>query len=386
LKIVYITNARLPTEKAHGVQILKMIQAFSGLGNQTILIHPKRHQKEISHKTNVFKFYGIEKTFEVKSLKFVDPYIFRPFMPKFLYRFFSFLIDFMWGIFAVNYSKKYNPDFLIFRDNTPFGLFFSYLLRIPSVIEFHDMPPFISKRIFKFVLKRSKIIKCFGVTKKLSSDLENYFGFDKNVIKVLHDAVDLEEFINKPEINNTSSKPILTYCGSLSYEKGTDLLIEAASKLEGFQIIIVGGLDADVKIYSEKARNLNINNIRFIGQVLPFEVVNYLNSSDILLLPSSGKSKKSREYTSAMKLFEYLATGVPIVASDIPSNTEILTENKNCILFNSDDSDNLSQEVKKLWKDCSLREKISKNSIELSRQFTWKNRCKVIIEEIREIK
>ena len=386
MKIVYITNARLPTEKAHGVQILKMIQAFSGLGNQTILIHPKRHQKEISHKTNVFKFYGIEKTFEVKSLKFVDPYIFRPFMPKFLYRFFSFLIDFMWGIFAVNYSKKYNPDFLIFRDNTPFGLFFSYLFRMPSVIEFHDMPPFISKRIFKFVLKRSKIIKCFGVTKKLSSDLENYFGFDKNVIKVLHDAVDLEEFINKPEINNTSSKPILTYCGSLSYEKGTDLLIEAASKLEGFQIIIVGGLDADVKIYSEKARNLNINNIRFIGQVLPFEVVNYLNSSDILLLPSSGKSKKSREYTSAMKLFEYLATGVPIVASDIPSNTEILTENKNCILFNSDDSDNLSQEVKKLWKDCSLREKISKNSIELSRQFTWKNRCKVIIEEIREIK
>jgi len=386
LKIVYITNARLPTEKAHGVQILKMIQAFSGLGNQTILIHPKRHQKEISHKTNVFKFYGIEKTFEVKPLKFVDPYIFRPFMPKFLYRFFSFLIDFMWGIFAVNYSKKYNPDFLIFRDNTPFGLFFSYLFRMPSVIEFHDMPPFISKRIFKFVLKRSKIIKCFGVTKKLSSDLENYFGFDKNVIKVLHDAVDLEEFINKPEINNTSSKPILTYCGSLSYEKGTDLLIEAASKLEGFQIIIVGGLDADVKIYSEKARNLNINNIRFIGQVLPFEVVNYLNSSDILLLPSSGKSKKSREYTSAMKLFEYLATGVPIVASDIPSNTEILTENKNCILFNSDDSDNLSQEVKKLWKDYSLREKISKNSIELSRQFTWKNRCKVIIEEIREIK
>ena len=386
MKIVYITNARLPTEKAHGVQILKMIQAFSGLGNQTILIHPKRHQKEISHKTNVFKFYGIEKTFEVKSLKFIDPYIFRPFMPKFLYRFFSFLIDFMWGIFSVNYSKKYNPDFLIFRDNTPFGLFFSYLLRIPSVIEFHDMPPFISKRIFKFVLKRSKIIKCFGVTKKLSLDLENYFGFDNNVIKVLHDAVDLEEFINKPEINNTSSKPILTYCGSLSYEKGTDLLIEAASKLEGFQIIIVGGLGTDVKIYSEKARNLNVNNIRFIGQVLPFEVVNYLNSSDILLLPSSGKSKKSREYTSAMKLFEYLATGVPIVASDIPSNTEILTENKNCILFNSDDSDNLSQEVKRLWKDYSLREKISKNSIELSRQFTWKNRCKAIIDEIREIK
>jgi len=166
LKIVYITNARLPTEKAHGVQILKMIKGFSGLGNQTVLIHPKRYQAEISHKTDVFNFYKMEKVFQVKSLKFIDPYIFRPFIPKFIYRFFSFLVDFIWGIFSVNYAKKYTPDFLFFRDNTPFSLFFSYLSGIPSAIEFHDMPPLISKRIFKFTLKRSKKIKCFSVTKK----------------------------------------------------------------------------------------------------------------------------------------------------------------------------------------------------------------------------
>ena len=89
MKIVYITNARLPTEKAHGVQILKMIKGFSGLGSQTVLIHPKRYQAEISHKTDVFNFYKMEKVFQVKSLKFIDPYIFRPFIPKFIYRFFG---------------------------------------------------------------------------------------------------------------------------------------------------------------------------------------------------------------------------------------------------------------------------------------------------------
>ena len=141
-----------------------------------------------------------------------------------------------------------------------------------------------------------------------------------------------------------------------------------------------------MKIYSEKAKKMNIDNIRFIGQVLPSEVPNYLNSSDILLLPSSAKSKKSREYTSAMKLFEYLASGIPIIASNIPSNTEILTGDKNCILFNPDDSDSLVREIKKLWQNYDLREKISHNSIELSKEFTWENRCKVIIDEIKQIK
>ena len=102
--------------------------------------------------------------------------------------------------------------------------------------------------------------------------------------------------------------------------------------------------------------DFNIYNIRFIGQVLPSEVPNYLNSSDILLLPSSAKSKKSREYTSAMKLFEYLASGIPIIASNITSNTESLTGDKNCILFNPDDSDSLVREIKKLWQNYDLRE------------------------------
>ena len=59
MKIVYITNARLPTEKAHGVQIVKMTEAFSSLNNEVMIISPKRVQREISHKTDIFNFYNI---------------------------------------------------------------------------------------------------------------------------------------------------------------------------------------------------------------------------------------------------------------------------------------------------------------------------------------
>jgi hypothetical protein len=69
LKIVYITNARLPTEKAHGVQIIKMNQAFSEAGHKVTLINPWRFQKEISHKKPIFEFYGVNKTFEIDIIR-----------------------------------------------------------------------------------------------------------------------------------------------------------------------------------------------------------------------------------------------------------------------------------------------------------------------------
>ena len=60
-------------------------------------------------------------------------------------------------------------------------------------------------------------------------------------------------------------------------------------------------------------------------EILP--IPDLLNKSDILLLPSSAKNNKSKNYTSAMKLFEYMSVGKPIIASDIPSNTEVLENN-----------------------------------------------------------
>ena len=50
MKIVYITNARLPTEKAHGIQIIRMCEAFSRLGFDVNVIHPWRYQSNNEHR------------------------------------------------------------------------------------------------------------------------------------------------------------------------------------------------------------------------------------------------------------------------------------------------------------------------------------------------
>lgn len=383
LKIVYITNARLPTEKAHGVQIIKMIEALSSLNNEVVLISPNRIQNEISHKTSVFDFYNVEKIFEHNLINFIDPYKYRSLMPKFFYRFFSFLVNLLWGIKSAKIGSKLNGDFYIFRDNTPFSYLFCAIFSKKCVIEFHDIPPFLSRLIFKLGLMISGKTVCFAVTNKLSEDLFHKFGKVKNLKKIdtLHDGVDLIKFKNNKIIEN--STPLLTYCGSLSKSKGIDLIINSAKYIKNVEFLIIGGLKVDVDHYKKIANDNGVKNINFIGQVNYSDVPNLLNKSDILLLPSSAKNIKSRNYTSAMKLFEYMSIGKPIIASNIPSNTEILENNLNCLLFEPDNPKSMVEKINTLINDKELNKKITKNSSKLAIKYSWTERSKKMIKRIK---
>ena len=383
MKIVYITNARLPTEKAHGVQIIKMIEALSSLNNEVVLISPNRIQNEISHKTSVFDFYNVEKIFEHNLINFIDPYKYRSLMPKFFYRFFSFLVNLLWGIKSAKIGSKLNGDFYIFRDNTPFSYLFCAIFSKKCVIEFHDIPPFLSRLIFKLGLIISGKTVCFAVTNKLSEDLFHKFGKVKNLKKIdtLHDGVDLIKFKNNKIIEN--STPLLTYCGSLSKSKGIDLIINSAKYIKNVEFLIIGGLKVDVDHYKKIANDNGVKNINFIGQVNYSDVPNLLNKSDILLLPSSAKNIKSRNYTSAMKLFEYMSIGKPIIASNIPSNTEILENNLNCLLFEPDNPKSMVEKINTLIKDKELNKKITKNSSKLAIKYSWTERSKKMIKRIK---
>ena len=383
MKIVYITNARLPTEKAHGVQIIKMIEALSSLNNEVVLISPKRIQNEISHKTSVFDFYNVEKIFEHNLINFIDPYKYRSLMPKFFYRFFSFLVNLLWGIKSAKIGSKLNGDFYIFRDNTPFSYLFCAIFSKKCVIEFHDIPPFLSRLIFKLGLMISGKTVCFAVTNKLSEDLFHKFGKVKNLKKIdtLHDGVDLIKFKNNKIIEN--STPLLTYCGSLSKSKGIDLIINSAKYIKNVEFLIIGGLKVDVDHYKKIANDNGVKNINFIGQVNYSDVPNLLNKSDILLLPSSAKNIKSRNYTSAMKLFEYMSIGKPIIASNIPSNTEILENNLNCLMFEPDNPKSMVEKINTLINDKELNKKITKNSSKLAIKYSWTERSKKMIKRIK---
>ena len=69
MQIRYISNARIPTEKAHGVQIMSMCEAFAGLGHDVELVVPRKHDYL---KVNPFEYYGIKNNFRIRALPIFD--------------------------------------------------------------------------------------------------------------------------------------------------------------------------------------------------------------------------------------------------------------------------------------------------------------------------
>src|SRR3989344_1369957 len=72
MKILYLLNQRMPTEKAYGIQIAKMCEAFASLGLNVKLIIPKRNNPSGK---DVFEYYGIKKSFLIKKVSSLDFYL-----------------------------------------------------------------------------------------------------------------------------------------------------------------------------------------------------------------------------------------------------------------------------------------------------------------------
>ena len=72
-RLVYLTSARLPTEKAHGLQIMKMCEAFADNGLDVTLLYPHRRQPPgMASSDGPFSFYGVRPVFEAKRLPCFD--------------------------------------------------------------------------------------------------------------------------------------------------------------------------------------------------------------------------------------------------------------------------------------------------------------------------
>src|SRR5574343_570990 len=73
MKLLYISNQRLPTEKAYGLQICKMCEAFADLGIELELLVPTRRN---SITKDLFEYYGIRRNFKTKIIPSLDFYWF----------------------------------------------------------------------------------------------------------------------------------------------------------------------------------------------------------------------------------------------------------------------------------------------------------------------
>ena len=377
MKVVYITNARLPTEKAHGIQIIRMCEAFSKLGFDVNVIHPWRYQSNKEHRYNVNDYYNLKYQVSISRILFFDIYLLRPFLPDFLFRTFSFINAILWGVLSLIIAKIKNPNFCIMRDNTPFSYWFFQKFGMKTILEFHDLPPKISLKVFKSAIESDSSL--FAVTENLARDLEKALFLPFKKINVLHDGLDLENF--KINFNKNDETLGVTYCGSLLPDKGIDTLLQASVLLPDIKFTIIGGYPSEIESYRRKWRKFNLDNVDFWGFKNPKFIPKYLLMSNILIIPSTAKTIKSSLYTSAMKLFEYLGAGKAIIASDIPSIREVLIHHETAYLVKPDDPQELAKAIDIVLKDNNLRTLLEENAKKLSLKYSWIERATEMLEK-----
>jgi glycosyltransferase involved in cell wall biosynthesis len=171
--------------------------------------------------------------------------------------------------------------------------------------------------------------------------------------------------------------PVVGYAGHLYAWKGVDVLLRAVASIPPAQALIVGGHEREPDLGRLQAltQELGIaDRVRFTGLVEPARVPPLLAEAYVLVLPNPA-SAISTHFTSPLKMFEYMAAGRPIVASDLPSIREVLRDGDNALLVAPGDPHALAAAVTRLIEDRDLAQRLARTARADAGGFTWERRA-----------
>jgi glycosyltransferase involved in cell wall biosynthesis len=180
-------------------------------------------------------------------------------------------------------------------------------------------------------------------------------------------------------------RPLIVYTGHLFRWKGVYTLAEAAQYLPEAYFVFVGGMEKDVMEFRAFVREMGLSNVRVVGYVPPAQVPLYLAAADALALPNSAEEDISRLYTSPLKLFEYMASGRPIVASDLPSLREVLTDRVNACLVPPDDPTALVRGIQEALGNPLLARQLADRARQDVAAYTWEQRAEKVMAFVQSI-
>jgi len=199
---------------------------------------------------------------------------------------------------------------------------------------------------------------------------------------VVHNGVDLDLF--KPLNSETLKKEVVFgYIGTLDFHKNLKFLIDALDIVvrkrtgEQIKLLIVGDgpMSDDLKDYVQKKDLDKV--VNFSGWVDHNDIPEYLAKMDIAIHHSANP------YMSPLKIFEYMAVGLPVIGPDIPSIKEILKNEKEILLVKSEIKD-LSEKMIFLLENKSMRMEIAvAGQRKITTEYGWSNNAENILRIIQ---
>lgn len=381
-KLFYVVNGRMPTEKAYGHQIMHMCGAFSQQDVEVTLMFPKRHN---SISQSIFSYYNTSNSFHTQTIQDIDFIRFTSFFGKG-----AFYLQQI--VFGLSFLFTPLPKKSIVYTRSPEIAWIARMRGYMSCYECHD---WFGKSVSINTWLLRNVPKLIA-TNPFIKDKFIEAGFSEERVFVAPHGVDLRTFgtslekkeaVRKLSLSEDISSTllqnkVLLYTGSLmpmGEKKGIDMVIDALPRLEKKNIVLVcvGGSDDENKHYRTVAEKKGIDQrILFFPSVKKEHLTLFQQTAEALLVPFP-RAGRYIHFITPLKVFEYMASRKPIVASRLPSLESLLAPDK-AYFFEPDNVESFIQVVEKTLSD-PQKENIIMNAYDDVKGRTWEGRARDIL-------
>jgi glycosyltransferase involved in cell wall biosynthesis len=349
--------------KAHDIVIMRTCYALARSGHCVKIITGAPLRGD-----TLFSYYGLHPIpeFEVIRIPMARG---RTFSWHAVFNFFCLL-----KLFSLR--RKGMADIIYLREIklARFLLKFRRFLRLPFVIEVHDLK---IKKFYDSCPEKEKsedyvFHRVHGIVVLL-----NVFG---NILKETYRVSGIP-VVKVPLAAGKSPFPehqnghkTVGYVGQLYPAQGVDILVNAMRFLPDARLSIIGGREKDLKRLKNLAATMYLNErIDFHGFVNPHRVPEIARDADVMVICALNRGK--RRYSAHTKLYEYMAMGKPIVAVDLPSIREEVTDGKDILLANPEDPQDLAEKITSVLNNRNLSETLALNAYQTADEFSWEKRA-----------
>jgi glycosyltransferase involved in cell wall biosynthesis len=408
-RIAYITSSNLPDARANAYQSLKMCEAFAAQGCATTLLYPLRGHSVLTRRELPRFWHDVGMPcppFAVRPIPTADPEWVRllglgrlfervvrtvPLAHRLWYG--STYGSFAVGVAAYLLATRRRFDLVYTRSEWALAALAPLrgLLRRPVAFELHALGPRL--RATGLLSRATWVVALTGEMRQQVIDT----GVPAGRVMVAPDAVDLARFDTPADraecrrrVGLPPDRPVIGYVGrfeTMGMDKGIPTLVRALPAIAGPArdrrplLLCVGGPLDRVSAYLALARQhgVSADDVRFVDRVPPVEVPYWMKACDAGTIPFDWTEHFAR-HASPLKMFEYMAAGVPVVASDLPALREVLRHGENALLVPPGDPAGLARALTEVLGNPALADRLASRARQDVARHTWGGRARRVLE------
>ena len=347
MRLLYASHAPLRSRRADAVNVMRMCEALAKEGHKVELAVPNYRRTDLRIE-DLYAYYGVEPIFQIR------------FLPARM----AVQGTNLYALAVLQRVHQTRPDLLYTRSAKVLALC-SRLARVRLLVEIHHIPSGMDRaawRILTRIAGQERLARVVVINRALAEAVSREYGFPAELVAVVPSAAPDPARVKPAAIAGDKGFPV-GYAGAFRPGHGIDLIFELARRLPDMQFYLWGGTKEELATFAERKPE----NVKLYGWVPPAAIPSYLAAMEVLLAPyqrrvtTEGGTDIAR-WISPTKLFDYMAVGRAVVASDLPSVREVLCHGKTGLLCDPDSVDEWCLALQSLRAHAELRNRLGANA------------------------